>query len=139
MILNKIDDPRDALSRARRMELFRFAQAQGISDIVQEMPASLMRRMLRARGLTNIRIPPRMLGAQNASGSSQQAGPDHKVNEIDADDDLARQFQEQQKAKQAAPAAGKMSMNELRAECKARGIKMDRRDNMETLRAKLNG
>ena len=50
MILNKIDDPRDNLEKAHRRELVLFAQAQGVSEITEHMPAILIRRTLRAKG-----------------------------------------------------------------------------------------
>ena len=71
LVLNKIDDPRDNLEKARRMELYRFAKEHGL-DVTEEMPAILIRYELRRRGLTNIKIPVRILGAQN---QGQAIGP----------------------------------------------------------------
>ena len=134
MILNKIDDPRDALAKARRYELLKFAKANGISEITESMPAILMRKILRGRGLTRIAIPPRTLGQMNQARSAEAApSSGDQVPEIDADADLARQF-----GQPAAPKpAGDMSINELRAAVKAKGLKIARTDTMESLRAKL--
>ena len=135
MILNKIDDPRDALAKARRYELLKFAKANGVSEITEAMPAILMRKILRGRGLTRIAIPPRNLGQMNQSRSAEAAPVSgDQVPEIDADADLARQFG------QMAPApkpGAEMSINELRAAVKAKGLKIARTDTMESLRAKL--
>lgn len=51
--------------------------------------------------------------------------------EVDALEDLKRQYQLQ--VVQEKP----QTMTDLRQECKRRGIKMARTDNMQTLRAKL--
>ena len=132
--LLRIDDPRDKLEKATRDELYDFARAQGVTDITEDMPAILMRRILRSKGKTNIDIPNRPLG----SNPGVVAPPDKAqdvvaVPEITAEEDLMRQYQ----AAKVAPA--EMTMGQMRAECKRRGIKMARTDNMDTLRAKLNG
>lgn len=147
MLLNRIDDPRDNLEKAHRLELVKFAHAQGVTEITEHMPAILIRRMLRAKGLTNIRIPPRALGQQ--AGTSAPNGSQQEVPSIDAADDLARQFAAEQAA---ARHAGKLArepirkrlverpkseINKLRDICKERGIKMERRDRMPDLKAKI--
>jgi hypothetical protein len=156
--LHKIDDPRDNLERAKRPELARYAKASGISEFtfngmtfkVDEAPAIVTRQFLRARGLTNIRVPHRPLGAQNAVPASATPQPSNAV-AVDAAADLARQFQTQtlhpapsQPAQAAPPARPKRlverprsEINLLRDECKAKGIKMERRDNLATLKAKI--
>lgn len=136
MQLNKIDDPRDALSKARRDELRRYGKSNGIEFPV-DMPAILMRDMLRNRGLTRINIPPRPLGAQNEGAPS--AGIEQPKNGIEADAlaDLARQWQQGQPVQTAAEPVRSTGINELRAECKRLGIKLSRRDNMDSMRAKI--
>lgn len=143
MILNKIDDPRDNLEKAHRMELVRFAHAQGATEITEHMPAILIRAHLRAKGLTNIRITPRPLGAQNVAPAP---GPDQKVPTIDAAADLARQFAAQQPAPsrskkppryQRLVERPKSEINKMRDYCKAHGIKMDRRDRKDDLKRKI--
>lgn len=134
-ILHHITDPRDSLEKATRYELVEFANANGMKDVSEAMPAILIRRKLRAAGLTNIKVPPRLLGIVGGEMISDDRVPptDKKVVEVDADDDLARQFEQEQTD------PSKMSMNELRAACKERGIKMDRTDNTQSLRDKLRG
>lgn len=130
MILNKIEDPRDNLEKARRPELFAFAQANRVPEIVTEdMPAVVMRTILRNKGLSRISIPRRPLGLPVQA----QMEPGQKVQEVDAAADLARQWQAESKP------VSEMGITDLRKACKERGIKMERRDNMQTLRAKLNG
>lgn len=146
MILNKIDDPRDSLEKAHRLELVKFAHAHGVKEITELMPAILIRRTLRAKGLTNIHIPPRALGQQN------QAAPVPNGNEkgvtMDAEADLARQYQAQAapqpQIKRARPAKYKrlrerppQEINLLRDECKRLGIHMDRRDRKDDLKRKI--
>lgn len=138
MILNKIDDPRDNLEKAHRLELVKFAQAHGVAEITEHMPAILIRRTLRARGLTNILIPPRPLGTTNAVPTTGE-----KVPQIDAADDLARQFAAQSAPpkKNARPPRlverPKSEINKLRDICKERGIKMARRDGKDDLKRKI--
>ena len=69
-------------------------------------------------------------------------------NAINADDDLMRQWMAQhQTVSEDQPTNSpadrkpveKMGINELRAECKSRGIKLSRRDNMKSLKDKLLG
>ena len=153
MYLNKIDDHRSQLEKATRMELFRFAQANKVAEIVQEMPASLMRVILRQKGLTRIAIPNRVLGAP---AQDRIAGaPTGPSTSIDADEDLMRQWQTQKVAPPPAPEPRaprptskaaprkrlverpKSEINKLRDECKRLGIHMGRRDRMDDLRAKI--
>ena len=139
MILNKIDDPRDNLEKAHRRELVLFAHAQGVTEITEHMPAILIRRTLRAKGLTNIRIPPRTLGQQ--AGTPGPGGSQQEVPSIDAADDLARQFAAEQTARPAMRKRlverPRSEINKLRDTCKELGIKMERRDRMPDLKAKI--
>lgn len=131
-VLKRIDDPRSNLEKARRPELVRFARANGMADISEAMPANLIRRRLVAAGLTRIQVSAPPLGL--APGASQTIAPDAPVNVVDADDDLERQFAREQAA--AKPIKG-MAINELRAECKRLGIRLSRRDNMATMKEKI--
>ncbi len=134
-VLTKIDDPRDLLEKATRDEIFDFAVAQGVAEITEDMPAIIMRNILREKKKTNIKIPDRPLGANpgveliKARESMQET---ETVPEVNADDDLMRQYQTSKVEPQS------MTMGQLRAECKRRGIKMARTDNMQTLREKLS-
>lgn len=132
-ILKSIDDPRDALERARRPELVRFARANGVEGITSDMPAILIRRKLRDRGLTKISVPLRLLG-QVETPTIVETQPSERGAVVDAAADLERQF-----AAQATKSPDQMSILELGAEMKRLNIKRDRRDNMATLRAKIEG
>jgi len=136
MQLNRIDDPRDPLSKARRDELRRYARKNGI-EVHPDMPALLLRDLLRQRGLTRPPIPNRPLGAQVQNGlPALPSGGQQNGVEADAIADLARQYQQQ---RQPPPplAPSTMGINELRAECKRLGIKLERRDNMNSMREKI--
>jgi hypothetical protein len=109
MQILKVQDPRNTLDRARRSELAAFAKANGVKEIVPTMPATLMRKILRSKGLTNIVIPNRQLGqvsptkidlkgAQRKSdnGHSRRQQSEENVVEVDAEEDLMRQWLAQQ-------------------------------------------
>lgn len=152
LTLKSIDDPRDVLSRMRRWELVQYARRHNVTEINPDMPGPLIASILRSKGLTgrDAPVPPRPLGKQNqpharrlynADGSPKvhQARPQAQeaVGEVNAEADLMRQWQEQQqRAQQPAPRA-ESPINALRAECKRLGIKLDRRDNMQTMKAKI--
>lgn len=143
-------DPRDNLDKARLRELVDFAHANGMKEINANMPAddiegrpgTGIRGMLRAKGLTRIPIPRRILGAQQSERTFPAKRNDLSSNvvAINADELAAfRAWQAQQKkppAETSKPIAD-MTMAELRRACKAKGISMTRKDNMESLRAKL--
>lgn len=147
MILNRLDDPRDNLQRARRLELVRFARSNGQIDITEAMPADIIRKLLRSRGLTKISIPHRVLGSMAQERTlppgvapgpavAKANGAPEKIVEVDADDDLMRQYQQ---SKPAIPKRGRpqLEVNRLRDECRALGIKLSRRDNMNDMREKI--
>lgn len=144
-------DPRDALDKARRYELWQHALKNGVADITHDMPAPIMRRILRERGLTQIAIPPRPLGQINqphpskafVPGSGVVVNGDGRVQESDALADLQRQYelekQERQQARVVKYAKPVSTINQLRRKCQELGIKMDRRDNLQSLQAKIDG
>lgn len=130
-------DPRDNLQKATRWELIDYAKANGV-EVPNDAPAIYTMKILRARGLTNIKVPDRPLGlyAGGVALSDQtQISADTEVNVASADDDLIRQYEQQ---KQEETDVSKMLMPQLRHACKTKGIKMDRRDNLKTLREKLS-
>jgi hypothetical protein len=150
MLLNKVEDHRDCLEKATRWELFQFASERGVTEIDQKMPAILMRQILRARNVTNIEtqfpfLTRRTIGQQRGvNATNPQNNPNAKVAEIDATQELMRQWRNEQArdvqppiVEQAKRAVNPMA--ELRAECKRRGIKITRTSKMEDLRAKIDG
>lgn len=132
-ILREIIDPRDNLERAKRDELVDFAKAQGIphSEINEQMPAILIRRVLRSKGLIDIKIPSRPLGGPEGG---EPIVSEQNIEQVNAEDDLVRQYQQQ-----SMQDVSTMSFHDMRRACRDRGIQYTRRDNMDTLRAKLNG
>jgi hypothetical protein len=157
MLLKSIEDNRSNLQRATRWELYQFAQANGVKEIVHDMPATVMRQILINKRITNIKIPNRPLGAQSQPPAVQQtrpASPDQKVVEVDADADLVRQWTQQKAAPEPEPeppvkharppkypkrlkARPPQEINQLRDECKRLKIKMDRRDTKKRLKEKI--
>lgn len=120
------DDPRDKLEKATRDELVDFAHINGQMDISEQMPKTVIVEMLRSRGLTNISIPERVLGEyvhRDQYGILDRAPAPP-----------------QEKTKPAASSdPDKMSIQELRAECRRLKIKLERTDNIPRLREKLRG
>jgi len=136
MQLLTTEDPRDNLQKANRWELVAFAKENGI-DLDENTPAIVSAKILRDRGLTNIKIPDRPLGLYVSSKNEAlvEHAPSVKGEiTINAEDDLVRQYEQQQKARTDLSS---MTIGQLRVACKERGIKMSRRDNMQTLREKL--
>jgi len=130
-------DPRDNLQKATRFELVDFAKANGIA-VPEDAPAIYTMKILRARGLTNIKVPDRPLGLYANSGETLTETNSSAIVEGDtpnADDDLIRQYEAQKKQ----PDVSQLTMGELRVLCKSRGIKMARTDTMQTLKEKLSG
>jgi len=138
MQLLSITDPRDNLEKANRDELARFAREKGISEIKDEMPAILMRKILRGRGLVNIAVPNRPLGFyEGGKNYGGEAITDTQISSVNSDDVLEQGWQHEQKPEVVSP--NDMGIRELRKECKRRNIRMARTDNIQSLRAKLNG
>lgn len=138
MQLLSITDPRDNLEKANRDELEKFAKEKGVEEIKEGMPAILMRRILRSRGLVSVTVPNRPLGFYEGGKSyGGEAITDTQINSVNADDALEQGWKKEQEKPVSTPK--EMGIRELRSECKRRGIKMARTDNMDTLRAKLNG
>jgi hypothetical protein len=143
MQLLSITDPRDNLEKARRIELVRFAAEHGITDVKPDMPAILIRKILRSRNLTNIRVSARKLGQPGRPDAISAAPvvPEGSGIQMSMEEDLARQYA-QQNAKPPTESEVKrdrplQEMTKLRRLCKQHGIKVDRTDNLATLRYKL--
>lgn len=140
-------DPRDPWAKARRIEVYRYAREKGIVEINEQMPKDLMVERLKALGVPPPSVPPREIGAHiNArsgdtspdshhyNGSTKAAAPE--VVEMNAIEVLARDWKQQQAA---PPDVASMTITQARQECKRRGIKIARTDNMIALKAKLDG
>lgn len=148
-----VSDPRDKLDRTRQLDLYKYAQANGVTEIARkDMPAPLMRRILRSKNLTNPPIQRSPLGSPNlppgqtprlldAHGQPTPTGPvvKEKVVELDADDALAQQYQaeQQQPAAEEKPADKRdrwkgmkladMGINEMRWAYQANGFALTRK------------
>lgn len=112
-----------------------YAKRLHIEGITGDMPAILIRKKLRGMGITEIAVPRRVLGQPEMRNRAAPMGdipPDAPVQEISVEEDLERQF-----ARQPAPVEA-MTIQELRIECKRRKIKMERTDNVDSLRRKLS-
>lgn len=131
-------DPRDNLEKATRKELEIFAKENGVKEIVSGMPANLMRRILRARGLTRIKIPNRVLG-QPYGRHDEPAPVEGSSIEVSADEDLMRQWiaQQQTPAPETPKAETPVRIGDLRRELKRRGIPQKNTDRKKDLMAKL--
>lgn len=152
MFLNKIEDPRDNLAKARLWELQQFAAANNVAEVKADMPAILIRSILRSKGLTRIPVPDRPLGQMNqphprpmyknglaVAPERQRPQPEQEKGvEADAEADLARQYQTKKPARPPRLVERpKSEINKMRDECKRLGIHMDRRDRMPDLKAKI--
>lgn len=170
LILKNIDDPRDNLDKAHRLELVRYANARGMDEVTEQMPAILIRKQLRAKGFTDIKIPQRTLGMMQpgtnleSNGAAEPktkapivASPPPQGVEVDAADDLERQFAATVKVKPRAKPAPKaepkplstlhdrwktmpladMGINDLRWACREHDIKLGRRTNKPEMRGLL--
>lgn len=131
--LSRIDDPRDALAKAKRYELYTFAKANGL-NVTEQMPAILIRQKLREAGKTNIRVPKRTLGEIEFKDNAPPV--DSESRDVDAEADLARQFQA---APTTEPDIKQMSRAELAKLCKQRGVKFERTAKKEKLMELLGG
>ena len=159
MQLTKVIDPRDNLARATRDELWDYAKANGVDFDQSTATKALMEQVLRGRGLVNIRVAVRQQGRPTGQYFGAPGGDiaEPEIRTVSVEDDIVRQYEEAQKnsqrikndtlAKRAefrsemelalVEKAGGSTWNEMRWEAKRRGIKLDRRDNMDTLKEKL--
>lgn len=133
-------DTLDPLASATRDQLWAFAKANGLDFDHRTTPARTMELVLRERGLTNIPVPPMRLGSPNIP--AEMMHPGQAAKSVNVDDELLAQYRQSIPKTAAPPAEAKpvaqMTIGELRKECGRRGIKMERTDNMGTLRDKLN-
>ena len=151
LVLHRIDDPRDALSKARRKPLENFARDAGIAEIAPGMPAELMKRIIRLKGyierFKEWAARNQIVNQPLGGAKPQPADAPVADNAVTADDDLMRQWMVQHKTNEEAKqehepeqivSVAKMSITQLRQECKKRKIPMKRTDNMNILREKLS-
>ncbi len=145
-VLKSQDDPRSPLQRMRRYELINYARANGIPNVTDNVPAIIIRKLCAAKGLRGLMVRRPPLGSVTGSVSNMAVLPDVQVNEIDADADLERQFLQALPAPVPAAAIAvqperkspaTMTIIELGNEMKRLGIKRERRDNMITMRQKI--
>jgi len=154
------EDPRGYLEKLSRKELEYTAKFYGIADVKQGMPAQLMRQLIAQANPPKIpipirqnigtyaeplRVPPYDIWKHTQFGQPKEAQPVQEISEVNAIDDLARQW-EQESARPPmveqvsdVPAKRIPKIVLLRRECKARGIKWERTDKAADLEAKLNG
>lgn len=131
------EDPRGNLEKASRYELAQLAKKLGFTDITYDTPQPLQVKLLRQRGITDIDIPERVLGdIRPLVYNTDQVQP-VKAQKTEAKSMTADELLEQEYRQQQPKTPAEMSMTELRSECKRRGIKMARTDNLKTLREKL--
>lgn len=164
MQLRKTIDPRDNdwMLKTRKRELIEIARAQGITDIAESLPADDytepggkmmpgIRTLLRQRGVKRVATPNRPLGRagrhetlpmqpKQAAAAPTAAPADPEWAEFQA----WKASQQKAPPPPAAPPKPKrlverpvQEINALRDYCKANSIKMDRRDNKATLKAKV--
>jgi hypothetical protein len=150
-----VEDKRDPMALGRRPQLISYAREMGQADIDETMPATVIRSLLTQRGLrrgfgawaAKNAMHARPLGSIgqaymghtpiNATAPPPQFNQDNGQT-INADDDMMRQYKAQQERERQQKNIDLMSINQLRDACKRRGIKLARRDNIQSLRAKLN-
>jgi hypothetical protein len=162
-ILTKIDDPRDNLMKMTRDELYDYGKENGV-EFPQgrdtpafdgtSAPVPNMVDILRARGLPGRDKSYRQLGSPQPLLSDPPASYSNKilpktpppVPSPTWDRDVAEGVRAHVNSIIDDPASDRhvevieeLTMGELRMHCKRRGIKMSRRDNMNTLRDKLRG
>lgn len=124
-------DPRSAWDHARRIELVRHAHECGYKDITEHMPKDLIVKRLKALGAPPPNTPLRPLqpiggtinprAGDTRSDSHKNGVPQSATSnevEIDADELLEQEYAQQKRD---------LGFNEMRAELKAAGVKLDRK------------
>lgn len=139
-----VDDPRDNLSKMMRDELRALGKAHGI-DLPPDMPHSDMTTdkkpnmvdTLRNAGITGPDMVHRNVGLYTQPARTDLEPYRNKI--LPKTPPPIVQPRSWDRDQEPAPPIEKMTMGQMRKECKSRGIKMDRRDNMNTLLEKLRG
>lgn len=149
--LHSIQDARNPIQKLSRKELEYLARYEKRDDIVEGMPAELMKRKFLDRPPAMMPIPVRsQLGSDKrlivppyetwvrvafARPGARRVEPE-EIPETDAVSDLEKQWLAQKAAETDFAA---LPFWKLKQECKARGIAFTRTDNKAALVAKLNG
>ena len=150
MQLHSVQDTRNPIAKLSRKELEYLARYENRDDIVDGMPAEIMKRRFMDRppsvmprpmraqlgSQSRLNVPPYDTWVQVAFGKAAPQPEPQDVPETDAASDLEKQWMAQQ--------AQETDFNgipfwKLKQECKARGISFTRTDNKAALVAKLNG
>lgn len=119
--LKTVTDPRDKLERVRRKSLENFIRAYHPDLYEHNMPATIMRALLRAKRIYDI----------NAPVHSFSPPPQQDVPAVNAEDLAMAEWKARKKAK--------MSMPELRKAVKAKGLVAPRTARYGDLVNMLNG
>lgn len=126
-------DPRDPWARTRRFELVQYAEQLGIKEISEQMPHSLIVKKLKALGIKPPGVQHAPLGSPPKSAPAiRRAGENTVV--LDADELVEREYEEN--LKKVIPIEN-MTFNDMRAELKAAGVKLDRKWRMAEVRSQL--
>jgi hypothetical protein len=143
-VLTRIEDPRDNLMKMTRDELYDYGMENGV-EFPQgrdtpafdgtSHPVPNMVAILRARGLPGRDKSHRVLGLAQPLFSDPPPSYSNKIIPKAPPPEPSLTWREPEEL----PTVDKMTMGQLRKECKILGLKMSRRDNMNTLREKLRG
>ncbi len=125
-------DPRDPWARTRRIELVQYAEELGVKEISEQMPHSLIVKKFKALGIKPPKSEHAPLGAPPKSAPATRQASENTVL-LDADELAELEW----KASQAKPKIESMTFNDIRAELKAAGVKLDRKWRMAEVRAQL--
>lgn len=132
LTLDKVHDPRDHLERAHRKELENFAKAHNITEIIPGMPAVVMRKILRGKGINDIGVRRTLGFTHNHVPQAQQEA----TQTLDATDALMAEWEGK---KESPMDYTSMHIGKIKKMCKERGIKQSPSDKKIDLIRKLNG
>lgn len=124
-------DQTDPWMKWRRNEIWPWAQAQGISEITENMPHLLMVKILRSKGIR----PPPHVTQRSVFDQSAVKLPEPASVQVNAEDLIEAEY----RASLKKASIHQMGFNELRAECKRLGMKISRKHRLEDYRAFLSG
>lgn len=138
LLLQKIYDPRDNLQRIRRRPLAEYVRVNHPELYKHNMPADIMRALLRQNNIHDISTLPKQQMGQSqvriraeAAPSSQNLKPQEKPKQTDPMTLLKEEFERVDYSSVSWPNLKKLA--------KARGIKIDRKDKRPDVERKLRG